>query len=83
MGDYDANNRWFLRITKKRGKLTLDEIKQICREWGFDYYLLFLDCFHSEYDEQCFGDTGQAQGDIAEVYNADILNRKPNWDEQK
>ncbi len=71
--DYDRNGHWFLKITKKKGKLTLDEIKSVCREWEWDFYLLFMDCYNDneiQFDESF-------QGDCVEVYQASILNRRP------
>lgn len=71
--DYDCCGRWMLKITKKKGKLTLDEIKEVCREWEMDFYLLFMDCYHDndiQYDENF-------QGDYVEVYSASILNKRP------
>lgn len=73
--DYDQNSRWRLIIEKKRGKLTLDEIKEAAREWELDYYLLVLDCYHDELDEQLYC-TNEPVGDRAELYRTDLL-----WEE--
>ncbi len=62
--DYDSNGRWLLKIKKQKGKLTLDEIKQICREWEWDFYLLFMDCYNEEFDDQF---PENKTGDYAEV----------------
>ena len=69
--DYDAKGKWHLIIEKKRGKLTLGEIKECAREWEYDFYLLVLDCFHDEYDEQYDFET--RSGDRAVLYRTDLL----------
>ena len=62
-----------VRVKKAKGKLTLDEIKDAVKETeGDDFYLLFIDLFHSpdemQYDEDI-------SGDIATVYLAtDLLH---------
>lgn len=66
--EYDRRGRWVLVIEKRRGKLTLDEIKDTAREYEWDYYLLVLDCYHKEYDDQ-FVDT--PVGDRVELYRTD------------
>ncbi|MCM1059442.1 MAG: hypothetical protein NC452_04035 [Eubacterium sp.] len=71
--DFDINGRWVLKITKKKGKLTLDEIKDVCREWEQDFYLLFMDCYND--DEVQFNE--DIKGDCVEVYQASILQRRP------
>lgn len=40
--DYDANCQWCLRIKKKKGKFTLDEITEIATEWEHDFYALII-----------------------------------------
>lgn len=69
--EYDANGRWCLHISKKRGKLTLEEIKDAAREWEWDFYLLVLDCYHDEADNEQFGDT--PVGDHAVLYRTDLF----------
>ena len=68
--DYDKTGRWKLIIEKKRGRLTLEEIKEAAREWELDYYLLVLDCFHDPDDIQ-YGEA--PQGDRVELYRTDLL----------
>lgn len=69
--DYDQNGRWRLIIEKKKGKLSLDEIKEAAREWEFDFYLLVLDCFHEEYDVPYGYDL--PKGDRVELYRTDLF----------
>lgn len=68
--DYDNTGRWRLVIEKKKGKLTLEEIKEAAREWEWDFYLLVLDCFHDE-DVQYYNDL--PQGDRVELYRTDLF----------
>lgn len=73
--DYDRQGRWMLVIEKKRGKLTLEEIKDAAREYEWDYYLLVLDCYHEECDDQFLENP---VGDRAELYRTDAF-----WGENK
>lgn len=68
--DRDASGRWILVIEKKRGRLTLDEIKEAARDWEWDFYLLVLDCFHDE--DVAYG-YDAPQGDRVTLYRTDLL----------
>jgi hypothetical protein len=72
--DYDRSGRWHLIIEKKKGKLSLDEIKECAREYELDYYLLVLDCIHDEYDVQYY--ESSPKGDIAILYRTDLFNEE-------
>lgn len=67
--DYDKSGRWCLVIEKKKGKLSLDEIKECAKEWELDYYLLVLDCYHDEDDTQY---NELPKGDKVVLYRADF-----------
>lgn len=58
--DYDATGRWYLAIKKKKGRFTLDEIREIAMEWGQDFYALIVEAvdeeFQSYYDWDFDGD---------------------------
>lgn len=69
--DYDKQGRWMLVVEKKRGKLTLDEIKDAAREYDYDFYLLVLDCFHDEGDEAQF--SGPPTGSRVILYHTDLF----------
>lgn len=69
--DYDANGRWCLVIEKTRGNLTLEEIKEVAREWEWDFYLLVLDCFHDENDVPYGYDL--PKGDKVVLYRTDLF----------
>ena len=49
--DYDRQGNWMLCVGKKRGKLSLDEIKQAAQEYELDIYALFLDCMGNDLPE--------------------------------
>lgn len=68
---YDKSGRWCLTVEKKRGKLSLDEIREAARECEWDFYLLVVDAFHEEFDEQ-FGDN-RREGDFVTLYRTDLL----------
>ena len=68
--DYDKTNRWRLVIEKKKGKLTIEEIKEAAREWEYDFYLLVLDCFH---DEDVPYGYDLPKGDRVELYRTDLF----------
>lgn len=72
--DYDKSKRWCLVIEKKRGKLTLDEVREAAREWELDFYLLLLDCFHEGDDIQNY-DTS-LEGDYAVLYRTDLFYKE-------
>lgn len=68
--DYDKTGRWRLNIEKKKGRLTLEEIKEAAKEWEMDFYLLVLDCFHEE-DVQY--DYDLPKGDKVELYRTELF----------
>lgn len=68
--EYDRTGRWCLIIQKKKGKLSLEEIKDCAREWEIDYYLLFLDCYHDEDDTQYID---APVGDKVILYRTDLF----------
>lgn len=69
--DYDSRGRWTLVIEKKRGRLSLEEIREAARDWEWDFYLLVLDCYHDEDEVQYFYDV--PQGDRVVLYRTDLL----------
>lgn len=70
--DYDRSGRWCLIIKKKKGKLSLDEIKEAAREYEYDYYLLVLDCVHDE-DNDDNPYCEPSKGDMAILYRTDLF----------
>lgn len=66
--DYDYAGMWTLNIRKKRGKLTLDEITDTCREWEEDFYLLVIKAFGDETDQ--YYATDDLDGDYVRLYRA-------------
>ena len=76
--DYDSTGRWCVRIRKDKGRLTLDEVRTALRECEWDFYLLFLDCYHDENDEQMSGLIGMDEdpGDYLTAYRTDALSQE-------
>lgn len=64
----DDFGNWMLKISKKRGKLTIEDIKEAATEWEPNYYCLVLKCIEEDglqwYDDDL-------DGDAAELYEAD------------
>ena len=58
--DRDGAGNWFLRVTKKRGKLTIDEIREAVTQYEEDYYGLILKCIDEDvgqsYEDDLPGD---------------------------
>lgn len=79
--EYDESNCWRLVIEKKKGKLTLDDIRNAAREYAPDFYLLPVDCFHDEYEEDQF--FPPPTGDKVVLYNADLLHKKGDETDEK
>ena len=67
--DYDNEGRWYLKVKKKKGRLSLEDIRDAAREYAWDYYLLVLDCFHDPYDIEQFGEV--PEGDLVTLYRTD------------
>lgn len=70
--DYDENGRWYLAIEKKKGRLTLDEIREAAMEWEQDFYALIVEAVDKE--SQCYYNW-DFEGDFVRLYRAtDFLN---------
>ena len=41
---HDQTGEWVLYVGKKRGKLSLDEIREAAESYETDFYVLVLDC---------------------------------------
>ena len=67
--DYDKAGFWTLHIKKQRGKLTLDEIEEACKEYGEDFYLLVIKAIDTE-NEQYYA-VDDLDGDFVTLYRAD------------
>lgn len=65
--DYDNAGRWCLRIKKKKGKFTLDEITEIATEYEEDFYAVIIKAISDEMG-QYFDDI--EQGDYITLYQA-------------
>ena len=67
--DYDKTNTWTLHIKKAKGKLTLDEIEEACKEYGEDFYLLVIKAIDTENEQ--FYMVDDLSGDFVTLYRAD------------
>ena len=77
-GGYDQAGIWTLHVHKRRGTLTLDEIRKACIDYEQGFYLLVIkamDCDMSQYYE-----TEDLTGDHAQLYRADDFL---SWRERK
>lgn len=69
---FDPSGNWMLRIFKKKGKLTLDEIIATATEYEQDYYGLVLKCMDD--DMMQYWDDDVWYGDVVELYSiSDML----------
>ena len=75
--DYDEKGRLTHYVKKRKGKLTLDEIRDALREYEEDYYLLVVDAYHDPNEDQPVGDLAEAhvlqqlQGESLQTMNYD------------
>lgn len=78
--DYDAEGRWCLRIKKKKGKFSVDEITEIATEYEEDFYAVIIKAISDEMG-QYFDDI--EQGDYITLYQAtDFLrNEVCTWED--
>ena len=67
--DYDRQGLWTLNIKKKRGKLSLDEITEICIDFDQDFYLLVIKAM--DFDTEQYYDVEDMNGDFVTLYRAD------------
>lgn len=65
--DYDENGRWYLAVEKKKGKLTLDEIREAVMEYEQDFYALIIEAVEKEI--QLYYDWN-FDGDFVRLYRA-------------
>ena len=67
--DYDLAGIWKLNIQKKRGQLTLDEIREACTEYEQDFYLLVIKAMDDDISQ--YYDIDDLSGDYVQLYRAD------------
>lgn len=66
--DYDGAGNWRLNIKKTRGKLTLEEIREIAMWYEEDFYMLMIVAIDA--DTEQYYDLSD-QGDFVSLYRAD------------
>lgn len=67
--DYDPAGQWILKIRKKRGALTLDEIQQAATEYEQDFYMLVIRAMDEDISQYYTVD--DLEGDFVILYRAD------------
>jgi hypothetical protein len=75
---YDKAGIWTLQIKKQKGKLTLDEIEEVCRECEHGFYMLVIKAMDEETEQ--FFDVDDLKGDFVTLYKADDFFR---WREKE
>lgn len=76
--DYDKAGVWCLRIKKQKGKFTLDEIIDACKEYDSDFYMISIKAMDIDLDQ--YYDIDDFKGDYVTVYRADDFF---NWREKQ
>lgn len=64
---YDRAGNWMLIVKKERGKLTLEDVREVATEYDQDYYAIILKCMDEDVAQYWEDDL---QGDVAEMYRA-------------
>ena len=67
--EYDATGQWTLCIRKKRGRLSLDEIRDACTDYEQDFYLLVICAMDRDISQ--YYEVDDLQGDYVTLYRAD------------
>ena len=71
--DYDRAGQWTLNIRKKRGRLTLDEIREACMDYDQDFYMLVICAMDNDASQYYEGD--DLTSDYVQLYRADDFFR--------
>lgn len=71
--DYDRTGTWTLHIQKKKGRLSLEEIRETCMEYEQDFYLLVICAMDREMGQ--YYETDDLEGDYVTLYRADDFFR--------
>lgn len=78
--DYDPTGQWVLKIKKKRGRLTIDEIIEECKRCDHDFYMLVLKAMDEDVSQYYMMD--DLDGDFVTCYRADDFFRWRDKDEK-
>ncbi len=71
--DYDPAAQWTLHIRKKRGKLTLEEIRKACIDYEQDFYMLVICAMDRDIGQ--YYEVDDLTGDYVTLYRADDFFR--------
>ena len=66
--DYDPQGIGCLRLKKKKGHFTLDEIIEACKDYESDFYMISIKAMDAEMDQYYMVD--DFEGDYVTVYSA-------------
>lgn len=67
--DYDQAGVWCLRLKKKRGKFTLDEIIEACKDYESDFYMISIKAMDADLDQ--YYEVDDFNGDYVTAYRAE------------
>lgn len=67
--DYDIAGNWVLHIKKKKGVLSVEEIRQIAMEYEQDFYMLMIKAIDEDTGQ--YYNTDDIDGDFVTLYRAD------------
>ena len=70
---YDQQGMWTFHIRKKRGRLTIEEIRQECMDFDQDFYMLVICAIDKELGQ--YYDVDDLTGDYVTLYRADDFFR--------
>ena len=67
--DYDQAGVWCLRLKKKRGKFTLDEIIEACKDYESNFYMISIKAMDADLDQ--YYEVDDFNGDYVTAYRAE------------
>ena len=67
--DYDPNGEWRLNVHKKRGHLTLEEIREACMDYEQDFYMLVICAMDREMGQ--WYEFDDLMGDYVQLYRVE------------
>lgn len=76
--DYDRAGEWCLHIRKKRGTLTLEDIRQAAMDYEQDFYFLLIKAIDEDMVQ--YYATDDIDGDFVTLYRSDDFSR---WRESR
>ena len=71
--DHDRTGEWVLHIQKKKGSLTLDEIREAAAAWDQGFYFLLIRAMDDDMDQYYM--TEDLDGDFVTLYRSDDFQK--------